>query len=215
MARKTEAELRMKRVRPLAMTTLAVLGTLTTGMIPAGAITKSQVQAKALAISDMPTGWSVNNASLKSSSTSNCSGSNKAAKHDVRVEVSYQNGNVPDLAEAIEGGPSAGATYRAALARINKCTTLSVTNGGTTLSGGGGAMSFPATAGAKTDAYAFNLTYKGVSLGFDLVLFLAGKYSGLVTLADVGTPDTTLLQYFVSAAIEKAEGRPLPPAPSS
>jgi hypothetical protein len=76
-------------------------------------------------------------------------------------------------------------------------------------------MSFPATAGSKTNAYAFNLTYKRVSLGFDLVLFLAGKYSGLVTLADVGTPDTTLLQYFVSAAIEKAEGKPLPPAPSS
>jgi len=137
MAKTTEGKLRLKRVRTFALIpTLALVGALTTGMIPAGAITKSQVQAKALAISDMPTGWSVNNASLKSSSASNCSGSNKAAKHDVRIEVSYQNGNVPDLAEAIEGGPSAGATYRAALARINKCTTLTVTNGGTTLSGG-------------------------------------------------------------------------------
>ena len=183
------------------------------GVIPAGAITKGQVQSKALSISDMPTGWSVNNS--KSSGTSNCSGSNRAAKHDVRVEVSYQNGNVPDMAEAIEGGPSAAAEYKAALKRLNKCTMLKVTSGGTTLSGGGGAMSFPATAGAKTNAYAFHLTDKGVSIGFDLVLFQAGKYSGLVTVGDVGTPDTTLLQYFVSAAIDKAEGKPLPPVPSS
>jgi hypothetical protein len=76
-------------------------------------------------------------------------------------------------------------------------------------------MSFPATAGAKTNAYAFNLTDKGITLGFDLVLFEAGSYAGLVTLGDLGTPDTTLLQYFVSAAIDKAEGKPLPAAPSS
>ena len=199
-------------IRPLGL--LSVLGLLLIACaIPAGAITKGQVRSKALSISDMPTGWSVNNA--KSSSTSNCSGSTHAAKHDVKVSVSYQRGNVPVMAEAIEGGPSAGAAYREALKRLNRCTTLTVTSAGTTLSGGGGAMSFPVTTGAKTSAYAFSFTDKGVSLGFDLVLFQAGKYAGLVTLGDLGTPDTSLLQYFVSAAIDKAEGKPLPPMPSS
>ncbi len=61
---------------------------------------------------------------------------------------------------------------------------------------------------------AFNLTDKGVSIGFDFVLFDAGQYSGLIGLGDLGTPDTDLLQYFVSAAVDKAEGKPLP-VPSS
>lgn len=76
-------------------------------------------------------------------------------------------------------------------------------------------MSFPATAGVKTSAYAFNLTDKGVSIGFDLVLFNTGTYAGDITLADLGTPDTNLLEYFVSAAIDKAEGKPLPLVPRS
>jgi len=162
----------------------------------------------------MPIGWSVNNA--KGSSNSNCSGSTHAAKHDVKVTVSYDNGNVPDVAEALESGPSAGAVYRAAVKRFNRCTTLNVTSSGTTvLSGSGGAMSFPAITGAKTSAYAFNLTDKGVSFGFDVVLFDTGNYAGDLSLADLGTPDTTQLQYFVTAALDKAESKPLPPVRSS
>jgi hypothetical protein len=196
-----------------ATAALAIVGLSTAGATPADAITKGQVQAKALSISDMPTGWSVNNAA--SSATSNCSGSNKPAKHDEKVVVSYDDGNVPDMSETIEGGPSAGTAYRAAVKRLNKCTSLKVASGGTTLKGGGGAMSFPATPGAKTSAYAFTLSDKGVSIGFDFVLFDAGSYAGLVSLADLGTPDTSLLQYFVSAAVDKAEGMALPSAPSS
>ncbi len=192
---------------------LAIVGGLTVGALPAAAITKSQVQAKALSISDMPTGWSVNNA--KSSGSTNCSGPTTAAKHDARVQVAYDDGNVPDVDETLEGGPSAGAVYRAAVKRLNKCTTLKLTTGGTTISGGGGAMSFPPTTGVKTNAYAFNLTDQGVSLGVDLVAFDIGEYAGDIILADLGTPDTDLLQYFVSAAIDKAEGKPLPPTPSS
>ena len=200
----------MKKVH--AVVPMAIVGLLLACTIPAGAITKSQVRTAALSISDMPTGWSVNHS--KSSSTSNCSTKHVAA-HDVQVSVSFQMGNVPVMAEVVEGGPSAAVSFRNALQRLNDCTTLTVSGGGTNLSGGGGAMSFPATTGAKTKAYAFNLMDKGITLGFDLVLFDAGNYAGLVTLGDLGTPDTTLLQYFVSAAIDKAEGKPLPAAPSS
>jgi hypothetical protein len=172
---------------------------------PASAASKSQLRPKALSLSNMPTGWSVNNSN--GSSTTNCGLKPKLPKHDSQITVSYIDGQAPSISQVLATGPTVSSVYNTVLKNLEACKTITVSSGSTKISGTGGAMSYPSV-GAASAAYAFNLTDKGVAIGLDAVLFKVGKFISVVSLVDLGTPDTGVLEEFVTEAIAKIEGRP-------
>jgi hypothetical protein len=55
----------------------------------------------------------------------------------------------------------------------------------------------------------------GINLGADFVLFQVGSVAALVIYADIGQPDPSQLQTFVTAAADKLEGKPVPAPPGN
>ena len=87
------------------------------------------------------------------------------------------------------------------------CRAISFTSQGQTISGTVGAMSFPKV-GGRSSAFAIKLIVQGVNVGADHVIFEVGQYGGAIGDEDIGQPDATQLQGFVTEAINKIEGKP-------
>lgn len=49
---------------------------------------------------------------------------------------------------------------------------------------------------------------KGINAGADFVLFKVGSVAGVIEYADIGQPDPSQLQAFVTEAVNKVEGKP-------
>lgn len=181
----------------------------------AGATTSAQVKAKALALSDMPTGWSVDNSS--SGGVSNVGGcltglqalKKRPPKGLARAEVKYTDGQAPSLQETVEAGKGSVARYDKLLGILNKCKSLSYTVDGVHVTGRVGAMSFPRF-GASSHAFAMNLQAEGESAGVDLVLFQVGEYDGDLLYFDL-SPDPSTVQAFVMEAVNKIQGKAATP----
>jgi hypothetical protein len=178
--------------------------------VPAGATTRAQLRAKELSLSNFPTGWSVDNSSSSGGSSSGCLAGAKSTKpkHSVSVSVSFTNGSAPDLQEQLAtGSGSLVADYGKVRNLLNRCKKLGFTNDGTTINGTIGEMSFPVL-GNATNAYAATFSYKGITLGVDIVIFRVAQYVGLIGYEDIGQPDPGELQGFVTEAVNKIEGKP-------
>jgi hypothetical protein len=179
------------------------------------ALSKSQLKAKTLSLSDMPSGWSVDNSA--SSNPDNLTGCfarlqafNHPVKGIVRAKVNYANGNAPLLQETLISGKGAIKQYAKYVAVMNSCKTVSITTSGATATGSVGALSLP-TLGDGSKAYAIKLSIKGINVGYDLVLFRVGQIPGDIVYADIGTPDISEVQSFATAAVNKIEGMPTTP----
>ena len=117
---------------------------------PAGASSaQAQLKTKALSISDLPTGWRVDNSS--SGGVANATGcfskvqsfSHAKAVGVTRVEVSYTDGNFPSLDETLEVSRQAAKHYAAVVNFLNSCRQVSLNANNITFTGSVGAMSFP------------------------------------------------------------------------
>ena len=203
------------RAVQLATSAVALVGLGVLAMdLPAGALTQSQLKAKALSLSDMPTGWSVDNSSGGIANATGClkvlSALKKPAKGVTHAEVSYEQGDVPALQETIDVGKGESSAYTKFLHILNGCTTVSFSASGTNVTGSVGAMSFP-TVGDESAAYAFTFSVKGINLGLDLVVFKAGSVVGDIGYEDIGSPDTDMLQQFATEAVDKIEDKAVTP----
>jgi hypothetical protein len=190
--------------------TLIVLGALVliASAAPAGAITKGQVKARALSLSNMPTGWSVDNSANSSSNGIPCLKPLKTpAKKEAKITVSYADGSLPAVQEVVAAGPGESSRYKALNHALAKCKTFSYSTGGQKISGNIGAMSFPAV-GSHSSAYAISINAQGETAGADVVLFESGPYVGALLYEDLGTPDPSQAQAFVEEAVAKVEGKP-------
>jgi len=100
---------------------------------------------------------------------------------------------------------------------MNACKQVSFTSNGTKVSGSVGKMSFP-NIGDGSHAYNMSLSASksglSVTVGLDMVLFKKGPVDGEIIYFDLGTPDVTQLQTFVSASVDRIEGK-TPPASSA
>lgn len=191
---------------------LAAAGLLTSFVVaPAGAITKHQLSAQALSLANMPTGWSVDPPTSGGATASGCLHTLRlTAKHDAKVLVQFHNGTAPVLGEVLEAGPGAAGRLRSMDSTLANCKMVTVTNSsnGQTVNGTIEAMSFPPI-GTKSFAYTASFNVQGATIGISLVGFSDRGLTGAVLLEDLGQPDTTLLQGFVSEAVDKIEGKPL------
>jgi hypothetical protein len=191
-----------------------LLGAVAVSAEPVGAITKSQLQAKTLSLSDLPTGWSVDNSSSGGGSA-NVTGCFRklvalgpVPKGLTRARVEYVMKTLPQMDETLETGKGAPARYIKYRGILRNCKSVSYTaSDGTTVKGSVGAMSFPPL-GDSSSAYAINLTASGVSLGIDVVLFRAGSITGQLLYFDF-SPDATVVQEYATAAVNKVEGKPV------
>jgi hypothetical protein len=177
------------------------------GGTPAGAVSKAQLKSKALSISNFPTGWSVDNSSGGGGSEPGClAGLKSSFKHEVKVDVSFTNGDLPSVQETIETGPRIGGRYLAFVKATSKCKQISFTSSGQNVTGTAGAMSFPKV-GNRSSAFAFSLKDQGESVGLDVLFFQIGQLIGEVEYTDLGSPDPDQFQAYVTEAISKIEGK--------
>jgi hypothetical protein len=178
---------------------------------PAGASpNRSQLEAKALSLSNFPTGWAIDNSAFSNPATGGgCLAAikKKVPSHDTKVRVAFANGQLPALQEYLVAGKGAQAAYAQINHALAKCGHFTVASGGQTINGTVGAMSFPQE-GAQSNAYAVNITVQGVNAGADLVLFRVGSMLGEVIYEDLGTPDIGSVQAYVNEAVNKVEGKP-------
>ena len=172
----------------------------------AGATTalKPNAKTKILAISDMPSGWSVNNSVSSSTETPAClAGIRGIPKGGTRATVNFaQGGSIPTFTEVLVTGPSQRARFNAVLQGLSTCKSFTVSSQGQSYTGSIGKMSFPKVAD-KSVAYTVTLNIKGINAGIDLVAFKSGPYNGAIEYVDVGTPDVTQLQQLVNLAVTK------------
>lgn len=199
-----------------AVVGLGVAGT----ALPAGAApSQAQLKLKALSLSDMPIGWSVDNSSSGGgpSNAGGCLkvlGSAKPTKQSPHVNVAYEGGpTAPALVESVSEGKVATTDYAHLVKILNGCTTVSLTEHGVTIKGAAGALNLP-TVGQQSHAYVFNFTVNGINLGLDVVAFRAGPIIGTLGYMNIGPTDTSTIQGFADEAAAKAEGKPATPPPS-
>jgi hypothetical protein len=167
-------------------------------------------KAKLLKLSDLPSGWSVNNAKPDSSGGlegSSClSGLKTTPSGGNKASASFTEGQEPELNEVLAVGPNEIQRYRKLNKALASCRSITVSTGGlNSAKGTVGAMSFP-TIGKQTHAYSIQFTIQGINLGVDIVLFRAGKYVGAIEYLDLGTPDVDDLQALVQKAVDRING---------
>ena len=172
-------------------------------------MTKAQLRSKALSLSNMPTGWSVDNSGGGTSNFTGCFAklqATEATRGITRVEANYEQGNFPVMEETLITRKNAAHRYQQFVSILNGCRQVSLSSGDTTLSGSIGAMSFP-TVGNASSAYAMTLSSNGINVGFDIIVFRAGQVAGDIGYGDLGSPDSSTVQAFVSEAVNKVEGK--------
>ena len=216
----------MKRRFPIKVLTVAIiLGSVTTSSAFASAskVTKGELKSKLITISQLPSGWSVDNSSSSSSTGSGCFASTKHIEtrgRDIETSASFENGNLPDFTEELAGGRSLSSNFAKIEKYLNGCKKVSFTDSGTTYSGTVGAMSFP-TVGSRSAAYQVSFSVKGFTVGIDIVVFQAtSSIGGVLLYDDLGQPDVGQLQSFAKLAVKNlgaatASTKPVPAAAGS
>ena len=175
---------------------------------PASGLTKAQLHSKLISLSNLPTGWSVDNSSSSSSVSSGCLASlKKPPGKGTKVTVSYANGQLPQLDELLASGPREVAAYNELNHVLARCKHFTASNDGQTETFTVGAMSFPQL-GDQSAAYQITFSVQGVNAGFDVLLFRTGSIEGVVVYGDIGSPDSSQFQAFATEAINKVEGKP-------
>lgn len=171
-----------------------------------GATTQKQLKAKLLALSDMPTGWSIDRSNA--SGDQGClAGLKETSKHETKVSASFsQGGDLPAFHEVLTTGSGSGARYNALLRTLNHCRQYTVTSNGITGTVKVASMSFPIQ-GIHSKAYQLTAHVEGESSGADLVLFQTGGISGEVLYQDLGTPAIDQAEALIDQAVAKAEGK--------
>jgi hypothetical protein len=199
-------------VRRLALAAAAAAIAWTASLVGSAAIsgasTKSELQAKALSISNFPTGWSVNNSSRSGgNATKGClAGIRKPPQHETSATVSYVDGQHPALKEALATGAGTEAAYAKLDHVLASCKQFTAPDDGKPVTFSVGAMSFPQVA-TQSAAYSVTFRVDGVNAAADLALFRSGSVVGLVEYADIGQPDPDQFQGFVNEAVAKVQGK--------
>jgi hypothetical protein len=187
---------------------LAALVVLLATATSASALTTKQLKSKALSLTNMPSGWSAHTSAGSAATNTRCLKLLKTPfPHEVKTTVLFEDVNLPALEESLQSGSGIDARYRKLQKALTSCRSISFTASGQTFRGTAQAMSFP-TFGDRSGAFALSFTDQGVKVGADVVLFKVGTIIGEVLYEELGTPDTTQLQAFMTEAVNKIEGKP-------
>ena len=158
------------------------------------------LESKVLALSDLPTGWAVDNSSptgtqascLKDASDATTSGATATA-----TAKFVKGTSLPALAQQLAQLPSdrVDGNYTKATSILSGCKALS----GEFVTGTIGTLSFP-TIGDASSAYLVTLVSRGLKAGANFLVFRKGDYVSDLYFAQIGTPSTAMTQQFAETA---------------
>jgi hypothetical protein len=202
----------MRRIRLVAMGVFVSAVVLMLCAGGAGAISNGQLKAKALSLSDFPTGWSAHTSSRGGGSTwGGCVTRAKklSPRGDTKANVAFADHGTPTLVtETLAAGPDIKSAYEEINRIFSACKHLSITSRGLTIHGTVGAMSFPKV-GTSSNAYRMTFTAEGVTVGADIVVFEVPQgIFGFMGYESLGRPDPTTVVDYVTEAVNKVEGKP-------
>jgi|GEM_PF-997836 len=183
-------------------TTKVTPATAGTSGAPTTTTTPASVQSYLLTVSDLPTGWSVDNSS--SSSTTSCATNpvSQSASGPKAIIDFNQAGGLPELLDDLAFSTSPVAEFAKVKGALDACKSFTETNNGQTSTGNIGAMSFPAY-GDQSASYSATISVDGINAAVGIVLIQKGSYVMAVGLGDLGSFDATQLQQFVTLALAK------------
>ncbi len=176
-----------------------------TSSVPVTTTTVPSAQQYLLSISDLPTGWSVDN--TQQSATDSCyyDPLTKVPSASYAHAAFAEGGNVPELVEelAVFTSPSAASSAFTTIKHtLDGCTQFNETSNSETITGTMGAMSSPSY-GNKSTAYDATLNVEGETLNQGFVVVQKGPFVVAVALGDIGSVDSDTLQGFVAQGVGK------------
>jgi hypothetical protein len=188
--------------RTLALGTVAIVIPMVMAL-PAGALNKTQLQAKTLSLTDLPTGWKVDHSTGSGVSGSGCfKGLGKVSKGTARVAVAFTSGQFPLIQETLESGKGSVARFNAYRHELANCTHVNLHVGGQTIRATIHPVTF-ATGVPGSSTYTISFSVQGQAFGFDEVLLHIGKVVASVGWANTGAPDPSQMQSILTTAIAK------------
>jgi hypothetical protein len=184
---------------------------------PAGAFTQSQLESRSLSLSDLPTGWAPSTVNVLSELPTCVTDLQlSAVGEDASASTSFSDGTLPLVQENL-GWVSNGASadYNLIVRTLRRChKPFDVTVGGIPATGTIAPMSYR-TYGNRSAAFALGVSFEErrirLSTGSDIVIFQVGRVVGMVLYGELGIPPPKLSGSFVTAAIDKIEGKAVPP----
>jgi hypothetical protein len=202
----------MRRLLPVIVIALVLMGIPAVVAAPAGALTRSQLKAKVLSLSNMPAGWRAENTSGGSDTYTGCLRAlHTSPNSSGSVGAFYVNDDsVPAVGEVLANGSEALRRYQLLNKVLSSCKKLGGTDAGVHITGTVSAISFP-DVGTRSRAYAISLRVRGIAIGADVITFEVGQYAGELLYEDIGQPSITQVEGFVDEAVAKIEGKPITP----
>jgi pimeloyl-ACP methyl ester carboxylesterase len=194
---------------------LAAAALLTTGC--GGSGTGDSAQSRLLSAADLPAGWSATPVHPKDiqASAPCLSGLPADPKGFTYAAAAFVEGtSIPSLGEVLATGPQAQPMWQSLDSSLARCQTATLTVAGDKAPVAIRPLSFPRI-GSWSSAYSWTLTFSGIPVDVDLLLFRAGGYEGSLTYTSVGTPAVATVQAFADAAVAKAEHGSTTSVPSS
>ncbi len=194
----------MRALRLVAMATVVVaVGWMT--LAQAGAA--SSLKSRMLALSELPTGWTVTHGGAGGVASNSClSAFHKASRHGKRATVSYANGTTTFLEEGLATGPGELGRLHVLNRALKRCHGVTLAGHGKKLHLSISRMSFPKVSRTSV-AVSMRTKVTKVTIGFDIVTFRADKYEGFLGYGGLGNPDVTTVVTFVKEAVAKAKGK--------
>jgi len=202
-----------RRAWVIGLAVLTATAALTSGC--GGNSTASALQARLLAVADLPAGWSAAPASpggVQTSAPCLSSLPTNPSGWTYATAAFVQGTAVPTLGEVLATGPQARQRWHGLAQALARCRTATLTIAGNKARATIQPLSFPRVA-ATSSAYAWAFTISEIRIGFDLILFETGTYAGYLTYSDLGPPAKATVQAFADAAVTKAETGSTTPVP--
>jgi len=196
------------RARVALLAVLTVTAALTSACAGNSAVpTAATLHDRLLASTDLPAGWSAvpaNPGSVRTSApclSGLAAGSSGLTYSD---DAFVAGTSIPALVEVLATGPQARPRWQSLARALARCRTATLTIGSVTANATVRSLPFPRVASTSW-AYAWAFTVSGVRVGFDMILFETGPYTGYITYSDLGAPPTATVRAFADAAVAKAK----------
>jgi len=163
-----------------------------------------KLSARLLSIGQMPTGWSVDNST--GGSGVGCLAhvlEPKGIKQTAKAGVYFEdNGNVPEVSEALATFTNATAAFKKMDANLTACKHLSGKSDGQKVTGTLGQMSFPHYGNASA-AFAASFTTQGMTLAEDQLIVRKGTIVMGIREGNLNSVNVSQFQGFVKKAVAK------------
>lgn len=183
----------------------AVAVVLSMGMMTSVSASTPKLSSELLSVSQMPTGWNVDNSSSGGSGVGCLSKilEPKGIKQISHASVDFDNsGNTPFVDEKLSTYSNAKTAYTQIIAALNDCKHVSGTSGGAKTTGSVGQMSLPHYGNASA-AFSISLVIQGTTIGDDLLIVREGNVVMGIQEADLPPVDVSQFQGFVVKALSK------------